>query len=432
MTDTRETIEAVQGVDESGRRRLLNADLPTNSRRARLALDPGGSLLWLACGLVVLACRPAATGGDGVGESGTETGDLGDLGGAAFLAPRRLVTADWLDGRLSVLDYEGFVTQGQSRAEALLAEIDLSAYAPGPLELAVTPDGHRAVVTVGPGFFQGSVGALIGAGEVAGGGVVLVVDLLTQEVLAELVTPEPPMGVVISADGSTAYTANYGDDAVQGRSVSQIDLTMLELIGSVDVGARPEQLALMGDMLAVNAAGDGTVVLLDTTVTPPTFIGAVVTSEDSSYPLWMQDFPEQLLMTDSQGPAGVSLVDIATPGTPTAPTRVDMDGFPYAIDRVGAAPEVVVLASRLTSVDLHRLMIGPLSVAEVGTPLNIGVAGFPLGVHVADGMAVFAVPGEGQVVVVDLASEEVEVRAWPSEPGPTFVAEAPAESAESP
>ncbi len=349
-----------------------------------------------------------------------------DLGGPTLSAPRRLITADWLDRRVSVLDYDDFVLQGQSRAEALISEIDLSAYAPGPLELAVTPDGRRAVIAVGPGFFQGGVGALISAGEVPGGGVVLVVDLLTAEVLAELATPEPPMGVVITQDGATAYTANYGDDETPGNTVTQIDLVTLQVVGSVIVGDRPEQLALMGDLLTVNAASDGTAVVLDTTANPPIVLGSALTSSDPSYPLWMEEFPDQVLMTDSQGPGGVSLVEITAPAMPSSLTHLEVEGIPYAIDRIDGALEVVVLATRFTSVDLHRLTVGAFDLVSSGPPVNVAVGGFPLGVHVSDNKAVFAVPGDGQVVVVDLEDGQTSIHPWPSEPGPTFVAEAPA------
>jgi hypothetical protein len=267
---------------------------------------------------------------------------------------------------------------------------------------------------------------LISAGEVAGGGVVLVVDLLTTEVLAELATPEPPMGVVISEDGSTAYTANYGDEDTPGRTVTQIDLGSLQVVGSVIVGERPEQLALMGDLLAVNAAADGTAVVLDTTASPPIVLGATLTSSDPSYPLWMEEYPDQVLMTDSQGPGGVSLVEITTPAMPSSLTQIEVEGIPYAIDRIDGALEVVVLATRFTSVDLHRLAVGAFELVSSGPPANVAVGGFPLGVHVADNKAVFAVPGDGQVVVVDLEDGQSRIHPWPSEPGPTFVAEASA------
>ncbi|MGB1699027.1 MAG: hypothetical protein ACPHRO_03665 [Nannocystaceae bacterium] len=359
------------------------------------------------------------------GETSGGDGD-GDVGGASMEAPRRIVTADWLDRRLSILDYEGFVVQGQSRGEALIKEIDLSPYAPGPLELDVTPDGRRAVVAVGPGFFQGAVGSLIGAGEVPGGGVVLVVDLLTDEVLAELATPEPPMGVVVTSNGATAYTANYGDDAAPGSTVTEIDLTSLEVVGSVSVGSRPEQLALMDGLLAVNAASDGTAIMLDRTASPPVVLGATITSDDPSYPLWMESYPDQVLMTDSQGPGGVSLVDISTPATPSLSLQADLEGIPYAIDHIEGTDEVVVLASRFSSVDLHRLTVGDLQFTSASVPVNVSVAGFPLGVVVSSGKAIFAVPGDGVVVVEDLATETFVTHAWPSEPGPTFVAEAAA------
>ena len=127
--------------------------------RPRSACALPHAVLWSLCSIGGLGCRAQKVGEEVAADAGAETGMMDDLGGPTLSAPRRLITADWLDRRVTVLDYDDFVLQGQSRAEALISEIDLSAYAPGPLELAVTPDGRRAVIAVGPGFFQGGGGA---------------------------------------------------------------------------------------------------------------------------------------------------------------------------------------------------------------------------------------------------------------------------------
>lgn len=336
-------------------------------------------------------------------------------------APRRLVTADWLERRLSIFDLAQLEQPESSLEAAALGTIELAGYAPGPLQLAVHPDGRRAVVVVGPGFFGGFVGNVIGAGDVPGGGVVLLVDLLTGEVLSEVETPQPPMGVILDPAGTRAFVANYGDETTVGSTVSVIDLETGSLLGSVEVGARPEQLAWTDDGVVVNAAGDGLAVLLDDGVPVPSVRGQVQTSDDPSYPLWSGALPNQVLMTDSQGAPGLSLVDIATPSAPAVATRIDMAGFPYAIAQGSSPEEVWVLASVLTRVDVHRVSVGELTLLA-SPPVAIELAGFPLGAAWIDGDLWFAVPGDGALVAFDPDSEVSTVRDWPASPGPTWIA----------
>ncbi|HEX7671770.1 MAG TPA: hypothetical protein VF395_19385 [Polyangiaceae bacterium] len=53
-----------------------------------------------------------------------------------------------------------------TRDDALVDVVDLAKYAPSPIEVAITPDGKTAVVTVGPGFFAGSLSGLVGAASI--------------------------------------------------------------------------------------------------------------------------------------------------------------------------------------------------------------------------------------------------------------------------
>jgi len=162
-------------------------------------------------------CGDAQTpeGGTGAGSTGagsTETGSTGDLATSADASSdstgsavddtgttaaepfegRLVVTADWLGRSLSLLDYDALVAGATTRDEMLVGTIDLSAWAPGPLELEITPDGRLAVVSISPGFFDGFVGNAIGAGDPESDGTLLVVDLEAREVVAELVGDSQP------------------------------------------------------------------------------------------------------------------------------------------------------------------------------------------------------------------------------------------------
>jgi len=56
-------------------------------------------------------------------------------------AARLVVTADWLNQSLTLLDYDK-LTDGQTdAAAATVGSIDLSSWEPGPVEVEITPDG---------------------------------------------------------------------------------------------------------------------------------------------------------------------------------------------------------------------------------------------------------------------------------------------------
>ncbi|MFW5876350.1 MAG: hypothetical protein ACOCXM_06405 [Myxococcota bacterium] len=87
----------------------------------------------------------------------------GDGGHACVPAgDRRVVTADWLGQSLTLFSYDRLVSGACAVEDTRTATLELGGYAPGPLELEVAPDGRTAVVAVGPGFFGGGLGLLIG------------------------------------------------------------------------------------------------------------------------------------------------------------------------------------------------------------------------------------------------------------------------------
>src|SRR5262245_36763669 len=69
-----------------------------------------------------------------------------------------VVTAEWLNGTLTIFGYDRLVDPRCSAAGAIVGTVDLSDYPPGPLEIEITPDGTRAIVSVGAGFLPTFVG----------------------------------------------------------------------------------------------------------------------------------------------------------------------------------------------------------------------------------------------------------------------------------
>lgn len=159
---------------------------------------------------------------------------------------RRVVTADWLERSLTILSHDRLVA-GCPAETAIVAQIDLSAYDPGPLQIEIAPDGRTAVVSLTAGFFEGAGGALVGSPEVPPGGGLLIVDLDAAEVRASLDLPQVPMGIAIHPDGTRAFTANFGREGAPGDSLSVIDLTTDQVVDTIAVGALPEQVSLSED-----------------------------------------------------------------------------------------------------------------------------------------------------------------------------------------
>ncbi len=197
-------------------------------------------LLLCIFGLALGACASSATPADG---SGGASGMAG--AGGAGVGPRLVVTADWLNQSLTLLDYAKLVDGESDGPSSVLRTIDLSDWEPGPIEVEITPDGTTAVVSVGPAFFDG-LPALVGDPEIPEGGTLLIVAL-ESGVADEVQTQDVPLGIAISPDGTTAYTANYGTGAARGSGLSVIDIPGRRVIEEVDIGSGPEQVALSPD-----------------------------------------------------------------------------------------------------------------------------------------------------------------------------------------
>jgi DNA-binding beta-propeller fold protein YncE len=145
----------------------------------------------------------AADGGGGAAGTGTGTGG-GDAAPATMKAHRAL-SADFLNQTLSIIDVDK-LKEGAKRSDALIGTVDLSKYTPGPLAIAVTPDGKTALVSISGGWLR-----LVAQDIPAGDGTLVFVDLDSRTVTGELDTGANPMGIVIAKDGKHAYVGQMSD-----------------------------------------------------------------------------------------------------------------------------------------------------------------------------------------------------------------------------
>ncbi len=327
-----------------------------------------------------------------------------------------------------MLDLDALADGATTRDEVVTRTIDLSAYAPGPLEVELAPDGRTAVVAVSPGFFGGLVGGLIGAGDVEQQGTLLVVDLETEAITA-LATAHVPMGIAIAPDGGLAYTANFGTDDVPGTTLSIVDLARLAVVEEIELPGRPEQVSLHADgtLGIVNLDGLGAVLLFETSDPAGTLSVPLPVGSDPSDVDFVPGTP-YAAVANSIDPSNLLVLDASDPGMPTevavGPSPL---GATYAVTPIPGAPDVLLTASNFVTAYLQRYAI-----ADDGTPTvtwETGVPGssFALGVAVdpVAGLAIMALPGANVLSVQDLEGGEPRLLPWQDEVGPTYVALAP-------
>lgn len=360
----------------------------------------------------------------------TPDGSSSDDTGPAPLPARLGVTADWLARTLSVIDLDALAGGATTREEVVARTIDLAAYAPGPLEVELAPDGRTALVSVSPGFFGGFVGNLIGAVGVEQAGTLLVVDLET-EAVTEIATAHVPMGIAIASDGSLAYTANFGTDDDPGSTLSIIDLATLTVVDELELQGRPEQVSLHvdGALGILNLDGLGAVQLFETSDPAGTLSVPLVVGGDPSDVDFVPG-TSYAVVANSIDPANIYVVDVSDPSMPTeAVVGPSPLGAAYAVTPIPGAPDVLFTASDFSSAYLQRFTI-----EADGTPTLVwetiaaAPSSFALGVAVDDaaGLAIMALPGSNVLSVQDLDGGEPRLLPWQDEIGPTYVALAPA------
>ena len=329
--------------------------------------------------------------------------------------PRLVVTADWLSRTLTLLDHDALVA-GASFDEAKVDTIDLGAYSPGPLEVELTPDGARAVVTVSPGFFGGGVGgSLVGSPDVPEGGTLLVVDIARREVLAEIETAHTPMGIAVAADGGSAWTANYGD-AQTGTTLSHVSLTDYTVTADTEVGGRPEQVTLSADGTqgALNLASDNAIRIFDTASGA---VGDPISTASDPSDLAFVPGTGRIAVAASQG-LKVQIFEVAT-GQMVA--EVPTSGaFPYGVTHLPGTTRVLVTGG-IADANLYDIDV---ATGELLTKTVLEGGAYPLvaAVNAEATHAFVPHPSDGKLGIFDIASGQLRTIAVTDGDGPTYVA----------
>ncbi|HET6336142.1 MAG TPA: hypothetical protein VFG30_23125 [Polyangiales bacterium] len=364
---------------------------------------------------------PSAASGAGAatGAAGESSAAAGSNAGAAAAGadaptpsgkPRRAVSADFLHKTLSIVDVDK-LKEGGKREDALIATVDLGKYTPGPLAVAVTPDGKTAVVSISGGWL-----GLVGSNIPAGDGTVVFVDLETQMVTGELFTGPSPMGVAITKDGKHAFVGQMSD-----TYMAYIDLEKKTFERISTGNSWNEELAIddtgMVGALTTGIAGNA----LSFSVAMPGTNGITVGLTGDAGGIAF--FPGTLFAFVVQAPTqltgntgGYNVVDMTDPASPkmTDNQRVTGDTrIAYPVTSVANRKSVVYPSTKEGKLSLIEMGLEAGKAKEVQI-LDAGAAStLAYGLSSsADGLVLAAVGTDHIVVVADLGTGKAFSVAW--------------------
>jgi len=390
--------------------------MPT--RRA-LRADRAGQAAALATCLLLLAGCSDSTTDARAQDSGADAADTG----AAQPPGRLALSADWLNGSISLLDFDALLEDGATREQALIERVDLGDYAAaGPYSITLTPDGSRAVILLSEGA-GATLAPLVGIDASTipvGEGAVVIFDIASRDVLADFPSAAAPFQAVIDPEGERAYVTSLGND--DDGTLSVFDLQALTKLEEIAVASFTEGVALSpdGNRGVVIGATSG-LQFFDPLDVEASLSAPLQIAVDSSSAVYLPG-GERLVVANSRDPASYALLDVSLPGEATV--LVDAQppgGFPFAIAGVGDSSEVVLPiynlgALKLLHVDASNDALDVLS--EVDVP---DAQTFPHTANVdPDGRFVLlGNEGDREVMIIDLTDQSVRRIAWLPEPGPT-------------
>jgi hypothetical protein len=360
------------------------------------------------------------TGVGGEGSAGQPAaGTEGGAGTAAPVKPRLAVTADFLAKRLSIIDIDK-LKEGGKRADALVGEVDLSMYAPGPLAVGVTPDGKTAVVSISSGWLSD-----IDSSIPSGSGGLVFVDLEKRTVIGQLDTGERPMGIIISPDSKRAFVGHYSENYFAVVDIEKRTFERVQTGGSFN-----EELALddTGTIGVLTYGPQGNAVTFP--IATPTMVGR--TSGLSGDAGGVAFFPGTKLAFVIQAPTvltgnvgGYNVLDVSNPLMPMSTHNVRVNASPvqYPVTTNVARKSIVFPSSQdemltLIEMKLEGTMAKEVKKVSLGPAPSIayGLTSTP------DGKVLAAQAAAHFLAVVDMEAGKSFNVAWEqSELGPVDV-----------
>jgi YVTN family beta-propeller protein len=392
--------------------------------------------LLVVCLLLSSGCSSsdAAAGGAGTGGAGgTGGGAAGVAGGSSSAGKQLALVAEWLNQRLSIIDV-GALKDGATRASVLVAEIDLSKYTPGPLDLAVSADGKLALVTISSSFF-GFSGAAAYVGETSipmGESTLLWVDLEKRAVVGELDTGADPMSPTFTRDGKTAFVAHFSSN-----DVTVVDVEKKSVISQVAVGPFSEEIALddTGTVGILSYSAAGNVITFDPADLPGTQTSTSLTADAAGvtfFPGTKTAYVVQAATPLDGNMGGHTIVDVTNPKMPVVSEDVRVANQPgaYPVIAVPKRHSVVIPATQNSMLTLEEVKLGAdgkVVPVQNFSLVPVTTLGAYAGTVDPAGRLLLASPGEHFIVVVDLETQKTFTVPWgQTKAGPSFIALLPA------
>lgn len=337
---------------------------------------------------------------------------------ASASGPRRALVTDWLNQTLTLVDLDALV-DGATRESASVATIDLSAYSPGPLDAAISPDGKLALVSVSAGWLSATA-ALVGVSSIPPGtGTLLFVDLEQRAVVGELDTGSGPMGIQFTHDGKRAFVAHFATSAI-----TIVDVEQRTVVEQVQVGQFSEEIALddTGTVGIFSYSTTGNVRTFAASDPAGTLSDPVNLTSDAAgvafFPGTKTAYVVQSATPLDGERGGHTIVDVSDPSAPVVSEDVREPGGPttYPVAAVPKRGSVVVPATASGMFAATELALGADGTTQVVQIIPVAPAGplGPYGVSVdpVDGRVYFAAPKEHFIAVVDLASAQAFTIPW--------------------
>ena len=302
---------------------------------------------------------------------------------------------------LSVVDVNKLV-EGATREDALIGTVDLGMYTPGPLTLAITPDGKTAIVSISSGWL-----GLVTQGIPSGNGTVVFVDLDTLKVTGELNTGSNPMGIAITHDGKHAFIGMMSENYMAYVDIEKKSYERISTGNSWNEELAIDDTGTIG-MLTTGTGGDSMSFLVAT----PTMHGQTRgLSGDAGgvafFPGTKSAFVVQAPTQLTGNTGGYNVIDASDPNSPkvTDSNRVTADmRKAYPVTSVAGRKSVVFPTTLQDKLTLTEMTLED-GKAKMVQAVQLGDATFSYGLSAsAEGLVLAAVGTQHYVYVVDLAA----------------------------
>ncbi len=343
-----------------------------------------------------------------------------------------VITADWIAGTLSYASFEALAGKA-SKEEAVVSTLDLKKYSPGPLSLELTPDGKKLLVAVSSGFFAVPIAGMLLLNEPSiptGPGALLIVDVDTQTVEAELKTGETPIGIAITKDSKRALVSHFGSG-----DVAVIDLTENKIESTFDVGIFAEEIAFddTGTVGIIGYSEAGSVRTFEVK-NPAGLSDPLVLPDDSAGVAFFPgtkialavQAPSPLTFLTQGASAGYTLIDVNDPKAPRVLQDVRVPKLVGVYPAMPAPNRKTVIVPTaeddifsVREYELDGEKVKLKQSIEVGEASLLGALGFA---YDGKDTVVMAVPGQRSVIVTNLETGDTRTVDWDQErAGPSDV-----------